>query len=83
MISSRLPALAHERVHLKVDVLVAQSTPAAIAAQQASSTVPVVMVAVGDPLGAKLVDSLAIRAETSPIIRQAAPVGAQEDQIGA
>jgi putative ABC transport system substrate-binding protein len=57
--NERFPALAAELVNLKVDVLVAQSTPAAIAAKQASSTVPIVMVVVGDPLGAKLIDSLA------------------------
>ena len=57
--NERFPALAAELVNLTVDVLVAQSTPAAIAAKQASSTVPVVMVVVGDPLGAKLIDSLA------------------------
>jgi putative ABC transport system substrate-binding protein len=57
--NERFPALAAELVSLKVDVIVAESTPAAIAAKQASSTVPIVMLAVGDPVGAKLVDSLA------------------------
>ncbi len=57
--NERFPTLAAELVNLKVDVLIAESTPAAIAAKQASSTVPVVMVSVGDPVGAKLIDSLA------------------------
>jgi ABC-type uncharacterized transport system substrate-binding protein len=57
--NERFPSLAAELVNLKVDVLVAQSTPAAIAAKQASSSVPIVMVVVGDPLGAKLIESLA------------------------
>jgi putative tryptophan/tyrosine transport system substrate-binding protein len=57
--NERFPSLAAELVDLKVDVLVAQSTPAAIAAKQASSSVPIVMVVVGDPLGAKLIESLA------------------------
>ena len=57
--NEHFPALAAELVSLKVDVLVAESTPAALAAKQASSTVPIVMVVVGDPLGAKLIDSLA------------------------
>ena len=57
--TERYPVLAAELVNLKVDVLVAESTPAAIAAKQASSTVPIVMVSVGDPVGAKLIDSLA------------------------
>jgi putative tryptophan/tyrosine transport system substrate-binding protein len=57
--NERFPSLAAELVNLKVDVLVAQSTPAAIAAKQASSSIPIVMVVVGDPLGAKLIESLA------------------------
>jgi putative tryptophan/tyrosine transport system substrate-binding protein len=57
--NERFPTLAAELVNLKVDVLIAESTPAAIAPKQASSTVPVVMVSVGDPVGAKLIDSLA------------------------
>jgi len=57
--TERYPVLAAELVNLKVDVLVAESTPAAIAAKQASSTVPIVMVSVDDPVGAKLIDSLA------------------------
>jgi putative ABC transport system substrate-binding protein len=57
--NDRFAGLASELVKLKLDVLVAESTPAAIAAKEASHTVPVVMVSVGDPVGAKLVDSLA------------------------
>jgi putative tryptophan/tyrosine transport system substrate-binding protein len=38
--NERFPALAAELVSLKVDVIVAESTPAAIAAKQASSTIP-------------------------------------------
>jgi ABC-type uncharacterized transport system substrate-binding protein len=57
--NDRFPWLASELVKLNLDVLVAESTPAAIAAKEASRTVPVVMVSVGDPVGAKLVDSLA------------------------
>ena len=57
--TERYPALAAELVSLNVDVLVAESTPAAIAAKQASGVVPIVMVSVSDPVGTKLVDSLA------------------------
>jgi putative tryptophan/tyrosine transport system substrate-binding protein len=57
--TERFPALAAELVNLKVDVLVAASTPAALAAKQATSTIPIVMLAVGEPLQVKLVDSLA------------------------
>jgi putative ABC transport system substrate-binding protein len=55
----RLPALAAELAGLKVDVLVAQGTPCTIAAKQATSTIPIVMVGIGDPIAAGLVTSLA------------------------
>jgi putative ABC transport system substrate-binding protein len=57
--TERFPALAAELVDRKVDVLVAASTPGALAAKQATSTIPIVMLAVGEPLAVKLVDSLA------------------------
>ena len=52
-----LPALAEELVALKVDVLVALLTPCALAAQKATSDIPIVVVS-GDPLGTGLVKSL-------------------------
>jgi putative ABC transport system substrate-binding protein len=55
----RLPALATELVGLKVDVIVAVVTQASLAAKKATSTIPVVMVAVDDPVRAGLVASLA------------------------
>jgi len=55
----RLPDLAAELVRLKVDVIVASVTQASLAAKHATTTIPVVMVGVGDPLGSGLVDSLA------------------------
>jgi putative ABC transport system substrate-binding protein len=55
----RLPELAADLVKLNVDVLVVHSTPGARAAKQATSTVPIVMAAVGDPVAAGLVTSLA------------------------
>jgi putative tryptophan/tyrosine transport system substrate-binding protein len=55
----RLPALAAELVALKVDVIVASSTPAALAAKQATSTLPIVFPAAGDPIASGLVTSLA------------------------
>jgi putative ABC transport system substrate-binding protein len=55
--SERLPALAAELVALKVDVIVAPSTVAALAAKQATSTLPIVSVAI--PLTSGLVTSLA------------------------
>lgn len=55
----RLPALAAELVGRKVDVLVASGTHAADALKRATSTIPVVMAIVGDPVGSGLVASLA------------------------
>ena len=55
----RLPALAAELVGLKVDVLVTVVTQASLAAKKATATIPIVMVGVGDPVGAGLVASLA------------------------
>jgi putative tryptophan/tyrosine transport system substrate-binding protein len=55
----RLPALVAELVRLKVDVLVVATTPGALAAKSATRTIPVVMLAAGDPVGSGLVASLA------------------------
>jgi ABC transporter substrate binding protein len=55
----RLPDLAAELVALKPAVIVAFVTQASLAAAKATSTIPIVMVAVGDPIGAGLVASLA------------------------
>lgn len=55
----RLPALAADLVNRKVDVIVAGTTPAAKAAQQATSTIAIVMATVGDPVRSGLVASLA------------------------
>jgi putative ABC transport system substrate-binding protein len=55
----QLPALAAELVRLKVDVIVTWTSPAALAAKQATTTIPIVMTFVADPVGSGLVDSLA------------------------
>jgi putative ABC transport system substrate-binding protein len=55
----RLPDLAAELVRLKVDVIVAVVTQASLAAKNATRTIPIVTVAVGDPVGSGLVASLA------------------------
>src|SRR5262249_36512321 len=55
----RLPELAAELVRLNVDVIVAVGTLAPLAAKRATSTIPIVMTAAGDPLGSGLVASLA------------------------
>jgi putative tryptophan/tyrosine transport system substrate-binding protein len=55
----RLSDLAAELVRLPVDVIVATFTPCALAAKQATTTIPIVMAAVADPVGAGLVQTLA------------------------
>jgi len=55
----RLPALAAELVALKVDVIVLGGTPQALAAKQATRTIPIVFAATADPVGSGLVSSLA------------------------
>jgi ABC-type uncharacterized transport system substrate-binding protein len=57
--SERLPALAAELVRLKVNVIVTAGTPPTKAAMQATTTIPIVMVSIGDPLRTGLVASLA------------------------
>jgi putative ABC transport system substrate-binding protein len=55
----RLPALAAELVRLKVDIIITAGAPAARAAKEATSTIPIVMTQVGDPVGSGFVASLA------------------------
>ena len=55
----RFPGLATELIRLKVDLIVAGNTPAARAVQQATTTIPLVVAAMGDPVGDGLVASLA------------------------
>src|SRR5262245_15655089 len=47
----RFPALAAELISLRVDVIVTQSNAAVAALQQATRTIPIVVVAMGDPVG--------------------------------
>jgi putative ABC transport system substrate-binding protein len=55
----RLPQLARELVELKPDLIVAQPTAAALAARNATTSIPIVMINVADPVGIGLVRSLA------------------------
>jgi putative tryptophan/tyrosine transport system substrate-binding protein len=56
---ARLPALAAELVKNRPDVIVAIVSAAALAAKQATSTIPIVMVGVSDPVASGLVGNLA------------------------
>jgi putative ABC transport system substrate-binding protein len=57
--AERFPDLAAELVRLNVDLIVTRGTPAIFAAKNATKTIPVVMAASGDPLGAGVVAGLA------------------------
>ncbi len=55
----RFPALAAECLRLKADIIAVSTTPGAQAAKEATRTIPIVMLQLGDPVGTGLVDSLA------------------------
>jgi putative ABC transport system substrate-binding protein len=55
----RLPALAAELVRLKVDLILANPTPAALGAKSATTTIPIVGVSLTDPVGLGIVASVA------------------------
>jgi putative ABC transport system substrate-binding protein len=57
--AERFPPLAAECLRLKADIIVVSTTPAAQAAKNATRTIPIVMLPLGDPVGTGLVDSLA------------------------
>ena len=56
--ADRLPGFAAELVQLDVDVLCTSSTPAALVAKQATDTIPIVIMAIGDPVALGLVAGL-------------------------
>jgi putative ABC transport system substrate-binding protein len=55
----RFPALIAELIGSKVDLIVTAGTPATIALKKATTTLPLVMIAVGDPVGTGLIASFA------------------------
>jgi len=55
----RLPTLMSDVISRGVDVIVTRGTPAAIAAKNATSTIPIVIATMGDPVGTGIVTSLA------------------------
>jgi putative ABC transport system substrate-binding protein len=56
---ARLPTFAAELVQRPVDVLLADGTPAVLAAKHATSTIPIIMTGSGDPVGLGLIERLA------------------------
>src|ERR1700750_2286147 len=57
--SDRFPAFGDELARLRVDLIVTRGTPAARAAKSATESIPIVMAAIGEPLGTGVVASLA------------------------
>jgi putative tryptophan/tyrosine transport system substrate-binding protein len=55
----RLPGLLAELIASKVDVIVTHGTPGALAAKQATTTIPIVVAVVGDALNSGVVSNLA------------------------
>ena len=70
---ARLPALADELVRLRVDVLFALSTRRALAAKNATRTIPIVFLSAVDPVAVGLVDSLARPGENLTGVTHIAP----------
>src|SRR5215475_4487923 len=62
----RLPGLAADLVRRKVDIIITQGTPAAFAAKQATTTIPIVMAIVGDPVDSGIVASYSRPGATLP-----------------
>jgi putative ABC transport system substrate-binding protein len=58
-LDERYPDLVSECLRLKADIIAVSTTPAAQAAKRATRTVPIVMIALGDPVGTGLVESIA------------------------
>jgi putative ABC transport system substrate-binding protein len=57
--AERFPDLASELVRLNVDLIVTRGTPAALAAKNATNTIPVVMAAIGEPINTAVIATLA------------------------
>ena len=75
----QLPALATELVRLKVDIIVTSSTLAAQAAKRATSTIPIVVTFIADPVGSGLVAEGVTRAPSSQRRAMPAPESNKSD----
>jgi putative tryptophan/tyrosine transport system substrate-binding protein len=56
--NERLPHLVSELVHWRPDIILLRGTPESLAVKNATTTIPVVMSAVNDPVGIGVADSL-------------------------
>ena len=77
--SEGLTELAAELVRLRVTVIVTGGAPAVFAAEQASSTIPIVFAVVSDPVGSHVVTTLARRVATLPACRIKGPISQPSD----
>jgi putative ABC transport system substrate-binding protein len=71
--AERFPALAGECLRLKADIIVATTTPAALAAKGATRTIPIIMLGTGDPVVTGIVNSLARPGENISGLSHMAP----------
>jgi putative ABC transport system substrate-binding protein len=71
--AERFPALAGECLRLKADIIVATTTPSALAAKGATRTIPIVMLGTGDPVVTGIVNSLARPGENISGLSHMAP----------
>ena len=69
----RFPALVSELARAHVEIIVTAGTPASVAVQRGAPSIPLVMVAVGDPVGTGLVKSLAVPGGNSTGLTSIAP----------
>ena len=69
----RFPALVAELARAEVEIIVTAGTPASLAVQRGAPAIPLVMVAVGDPVGTRLVRSLAAPGGNSTGLTSIAP----------
>src|SRR6187551_405720 len=69
----RFPRLVSELAKLDPEVIVTAGTPASLAVQRGASSIPLMMVAVGDPVGTGLVKSLAVPGGNSTGLTSIAP----------
>ena len=65
--------IANELVASRADLLLVPGTSAALAAQKATATIPIIVLSASDPVGTGLVASLGARAATSPAARRSPP----------